>query len=163
MPSWLLIINSYGIPLFDRSYGLPAQPFAHKGLLSVVQSQAWDSGFSVRRLASKDSQIAYRTYEGGLVVVLTTSNIDLSEREVQKRIDRIYQAIAFTIGPQALIRMPTLTGRHPVENSKRQLLSAGDLLDTFLEEEDADALVETVCGLHLLSLALLLESILLLY
>lgn len=135
-----MVLNATSIPLFDRSFGgLPPVPFASKGLLSVVQSQASEAGFAVKRLTCDDAQIVYRVYAGGLVVVLATSESTASDGMLLGRVDAIHSAFSFLVGGPALARMPTLKGMRPVEAAKRSLRTAGALVGEMLVGEREDS------------------------
>jgi len=133
MPSWLLLQNSSGFPLFSRSYGLPSDAFSFPtmGLLSALDSAADNEGFCVKRMESHDAAIAVRRYKGGLIIFLASSDVHVSETEMSARIQRIYDAILLVVGRSKMEESPC---RH-VERFKKLIRMAAPLISLFLLED----------------------------
>jgi hypothetical protein len=132
MPSWLLLQSEAGFPLFSRSSGLPgaAFSFATTGLLAAAQQAASAGGFILSRLDSHDAAVHARTYPGGLVLILASSDAQCATPEsLSSRADRAYDALLFLLGRSKLQDL-----RH-VERTKRQIRSAANLLSLLLLED----------------------------
>lgn len=117
MPSWLLLLNDAGFPLFSRSFGLPHSAFSFPtmGLLSAAHSSAANSGFDLAQLQSQDGRVVCRTHSGGLIVVLASGDAHVDDESLRERAQRCYDALMMLVGRHKI------TDLRNVERTKRQI------------------------------------------
>jgi hypothetical protein len=127
--TWLCMVDDNGLPIFERSYGIPPPGFSFSNavLLFNIRQSCINGQFEMQQLASKDSHIVMKDFKcqcSSVIMILVTGDISMSVSALQEKLQLIWDAMIMVMG------LKVLNSRAQILRNSMRTVSA--LLDSLI-------------------------------